>query len=440
LTLVVEDCVARTADAIVVGAGIIGSSIALQLARAGLTVIVVDRAGGPGYGSTSASSAIVRFTYSTFAGVAAAWESKHCWDFWSDHLSFRDEAGLAEFVKTGMISLDAPIAPRERYTALFDRVGVGYEEWDPSELKRRLPQIDPGQHWPPKAVTSDEFFDPSTGALGGLYTPDAGYINDPQLAAHNLAMAAQSHGAVFVFGKPVVSVDPRQGRVAGVGLADGTRIDGPVVVNAAGPWSSALNRIAGIGADFAVGVRPLRQEVHHVAAPADYGDPGPAIADLDLGTYLRPSSHGNLLVGGTEPACDPLQWLEDPDDANELVTAAVFEAQVTRAALRLPGLRVPTSARGVVGVYDVADDWTPIYDRTGLDGFYVAIGTSGNQFKNAPLVGYFLSAIIQAVEGGHDHDNDPIHYSCPHTGNLIDLGAFSRRRRLNEDGSGTVMG
>jgi glycine/D-amino acid oxidase-like deaminating enzyme len=72
---------------------------------------------------------------------------------------------------------------------------------------------------------------------------------------------------------------------------------------------------------------------------------------------------------------------------NQHVTTPIFEAQVTRAARRLTGLSVPTVPKGVVGVYDVADDWTPIYDRTELDGFYVAIGTSGNQFKNAPLAG-----------------------------------------------------
>ncbi|GAA1380685.1 hypothetical protein GCM10009613_05400 [Pseudonocardia kongjuensis] len=58
------------ADAVVIGAGVIGSAIALELARAGRRVTVVDRAGGPGEGSTSASSAIVRYNFSTLAGVA----------------------------------------------------------------------------------------------------------------------------------------------------------------------------------------------------------------------------------------------------------------------------------------------------------------------------------------------------------------------------------
>jgi glycine/D-amino acid oxidase-like deaminating enzyme len=91
-------------------------------------------------------------------------------------------------------------------------------------------------------------------------------------------------------------------------------------------------------------------------------------------------------------------------------------------------------------VYDVSDDWQPIYDRTDLPGFYVAIGTSGNQFKNAPLVGRFLAALVDRVEAGHDHDKDPLRYECEYTRNTINLSAFSRRRRFNAETSGTVMG
>src|SRR5579859_3444863 len=110
-----------SADVIVVGAGVIGSAASLELAKLGLRVVVVDKAGGPGHGSTSASSAIIRFNYSTWDGVATAWESKHCWQRWAGHLGFGDEAGLAAFHRTGMVMLDVPVAPRGRVTALFDR-------------------------------------------------------------------------------------------------------------------------------------------------------------------------------------------------------------------------------------------------------------------------------------------------------------------------------
>ena len=70
----------------------------------------------------------------------------------------------------------------------------------------------------------------------------------------------------------------------------------------------------------------------------------------------------------------------------------------------------------------------------------MAIGTSGNQFKNALVIGSLMDRIIDAVENGHDHDLDPVHYTCPHTGLDVNLAAFSRKREVNTESSGTVMG
>ena len=328
---------ASTADAVIVGAGVIGCSIALELSKQGMQVVVIDKSGGPGYGSTSASSAIVRFHYSTHEGVVAAWESKHCWDMWEDHLRFRDPIGLASFRRTGMVLLDTPVMSREHITSLFDVVGVPFEEWDSATLRMRIPGIDSGVYWPPKPVDDDQFFTEAANELGALYTPDAGFINDPQLAAHNLAAAAQHHGATLTFNRVVTSVAQIHDRVSSVTLSDGARISSPVLINAAGPWSGKFNRLAGVGAEFNIHVRPMRQEVHQVLAPGDFNQSdqlGPAIADLDLGIYLRPTVAEHLLIGGTEPRCDPDDWVDDPDHANPRATAGRFKAQVTRAARR----------------------------------------------------------------------------------------------------------
>lgn len=430
-------------DVVIIGAGVVGAGIALELARGGRRVVVVDKAGGIGHGSTSSSSAIVRFTYSTLAGVSAAWEAKFGWEAWADHLGGEDPTGMARFQRTGMALLDVDVAPRRVFLPLLDQAGVPYEEWDADTLARRVPGIDVGRYWPPAPITDERFYADATGTLGAVYTPDAGYVTDPQLAAQNLAWAAGRHGADFVLNRRVTGFERGADRVTAVLLDDGTRIGTDVVVNAAGPWSSQINALAGVGGDFSIGVRPMRQEVAHVPAPAGYnpdGGAGIAIADVDLGTYLRGEVGGGMLIGGTEPECDPLQWLESPDDADLRPSTAVFEAQVTRAARRLTELAVPNRPRGVVGVYDVADDWTPIYDKTGLPGFYVAIGTSGNQFKNAPVIGKFLAAIVDQVENGTDHDTTPVQVTVPHTGATIDLSAFSRRRPVNADSSGTVMG
>ncbi|MGW4201643.1 NAD(P)/FAD-dependent oxidoreductase [Streptomyces sp. NPDC004726] len=428
-------------SAIVIGAGVMGSSIALELARSGCRTWVVDKARAVGHGSTSASSAIMRFNFSTWSGVATAWESKFHWENWAEHLGAGSQ-NLAEYVRCGLVFLDADVAPRSLYLPLFDDIGVPYEEWDADRLANEVSGVDTGRYWPPKRLDDPRFWDDAADRLGAVLTPDAGFVPDPQLAAANLAEAAARHGATFVLGKAVVEIIRRDGRAAGVVLDDGTRIDADIVVNAAGPWSSRVNQLAGAGGDFAVSLRPLRQEVHHLPPAAAGGARAPKAmaADIDLGTYMRPEVGGGFLVGGTEPECDPLQWADDPDAVDLHVTGDLFNAQVTRAARRFSQLAVPNRPRGIVGVYDVSDDWIPIYDKTDVPGFYVAIGTSGNQFKNAPLVGQFMASIIEYCELGGDHDAKPVTFTGTYSGHRIDLGAFSRLRRSAERTTGTVMG
>jgi hypothetical protein len=70
----------------------------------------------------------------------------------------------------------------------------------------------------------------------------------------------------------------------------------------------------------------------------------------------------------------------------------------------------------------------------------VAIGTSGNQFKNAPVVGTVMRTLIDAVEAGHDHDRDPVRLTLPRTGLEVDLSAWSRRRPVATEPPRSVLG
>ena len=104
--------------------------------------------------------------------------------------------------------------------------------------------------------------------------------------------------------RPLVSRENCRSNRAPVGLGERGVIEAPIVVNAAGPWSTALNRLAGVGEEFTVSVAPLRQEVHNVPLPDPLRALSPAVpilADMDLGTYIRPDSDHGLLIGGTEP-------------------------------------------------------------------------------------------------------------------------------------------
>ena len=88
----------------------------------------------------------------------------------------------------------------------------------------------------------------------------------------------------------------------------------------------------------------------------------------------------------------------------------------------------------------MSDDWIPIYDRSDLTGFYMAIGTSGNQFKNAPVAGHAMAELIDRVEHGHDHDADPLRVQCRYTGAELNLGFYSRLREVNPNSSYSVNG
>ena len=294
--------------------------------------------------------------------------------------------------------------------------------------------MDPGAFGPPKDVRSEGFWAEAHGELGAYFMPDAGFVDDPQLAARNLMDAAKRFGARVRLGTEVVEVIRTDRFVTGARLADGDVVSAPVLVNAAGPYSAKVNDLAGVLADFRIGTRALRQEVHSVHSPAGYSQNesfAPIIIDQDLGTYFRPHFNDTIIIGGTEPECDPLVWIDEPDDYKTVATQDVFDAQVLRVARRMPSLSVPTRATGIVGLYDVSDDWAPIYDRTSLDGYYVAIGTSGNQFKNAPLVGSLMRELVEEVEKGVDHDREPVRIACQHAVGQINLGTYSRLRTPN---------
>ena len=111
-----------------------------------------------------------------------------------------------------------------------------------------------------------------------------------------------------------------------------------------------------------------------------------------------------------------------------------------REAQRLKDLPIPNKMQGVVDLYDCSDDWIPIYDKTDLPGFYLAIGTSGNQYKNAPVVGVMMSELIDACEKGLDHDKEPYRFHMRHTGREVNVGFYSRLREINTDSSFSVIG
>ena len=147
-------------------------------------------------------------------------------------------------------------------------------------------------------------------------------------------------------------------------------------------------------------------------------------------------------MGGEDAECDPHDWvdIENPDDFKREITPEFWETQVLRLARRIPSLGVPHQKLGVVDCYDVSDDWIPIYDKSDLPGFFMLVGTSGNQYKNATVAAHCVCEMIAANEAGHDTDREPLTVPGRFTGLPLDMATFSRLRTINPQSSMSVNG
>lgn len=434
---------AKRYDAIIIGAGIIGASIAFELAKKGYSTLNVDKLSAAGAGSTINTCAIIRTHYSTLEGTAMAYESYLHWKKWPEYLEVEDERGYAEFNETGLLILLGEGRDMTTHLEHHRKLGIPFEEWDVDTLKEKMPFLDVNSYYPPRRP-GDKHFAESTGEklAGAIFIPSGGYVNDPQLSVHNVQRAAEAKGATFRFNAEVTDVRQETGHVTGITLQGNEEIDAPIVVNAAGPHSFVINRLAKVDKSMKIKTRALRHEVHFVPAPDGYDVErhGHVTSDDDIGGYSRPETGNLILVGSQDPECDPKDWIDDPDHFDREVSNGQWQAQVYRLAQRIPSLPIPGQAKGIVDLYDVSDDWIPIYDKTDLGGYYLAVGTSGNQYKNGPMAGLLMAELIHACENGWDHDADPVLVKCRITGFTLNSGFYSRNREINEDSSFSVLG
>ncbi|MCP4693236.1 MAG: FAD-binding oxidoreductase [Desulfobacterales bacterium] len=431
-------------DAVIIGAGISGAAIAHELSKKGYRTVNVDRLPAAGQGSTSNTCAIIRTHYSTLEGTAIAYDSYFSWRNWKNYLDAPDEKGLARLHQTGLVNIYPKEWDPSNYLKLHDELGIPYEIWNPAKLLGRMPHFVDASFYPPARPEDPRFDQPPEGKINDMviYYPNDGYINDPVLSVHNIQRAAESKGGAFLFNEEVVEIRRDDHRVIGVTLESGKTIDAAVVVNAAGPHSAVINRMAGVEKQMNIKTRALRHEVHFAPSPDgfSYEKDGLVVGDADLGGYHRPETGNLILVGSEDPSCDEREWIDNPDHFNQEPTLAQYQAQTYRLAKRAPGLRIPNIPKGIADLYDVSDDWIPIYDRSSLDGFYLAIGTSGNQYKNGPVIGLLLAEIIDACENGHDHDRNPVEVNLRNIDFRLNTGFFSRNRDIIEGSTFSVLG
>ena len=129
-------------------------------------------------------------------------------------------------------------------------------------------------------------------------------------------------------------------QVLGLTLDNQDHIEASVIVNASGPYSYIINKMAEINSDMQVSTRPLREEVHCVPAPPDIDiqNLGSSTSDNDNGIYFRPESGNMILVGGGKSP-DDKDWVENPDEFNRNITESLWKTQVYRLAKRIPKLQ-----------------------------------------------------------------------------------------------------
>ena len=424
----------QTHDVIIIGAGVVSCSIAYSLSRAGFKTLNVDAGPAPGYGSTSHSSAIVRPFYSHTIACAVAHESRSRWLNWRDFLQAPKDETLACYNESGGLVL-LKANEQDQFAdnlAALDEVGVDYEILSAAQLQQLYPDMSLAVYGPPKPITDDQFGLPQTGAINGaIYIPACGHVNDPQLAAMHLMTAAKRQGATFKFHTRVQQITTHKSQVTGICTHNNLNIPSTCIINAAGPHSAVINGLAGVRDTLPIATRALRHEVVYLHEPANHQGVG-FLVDLDCGFYQRQDGD-DWLIGTTDPDCDPPHEVEPDNYPNNFTEQWTLQAY--RAAQRFPSLAIESKARGTVGLYDVSDDWIPLYDKTHLDGFYLAIGTSGNQFKNAPLIGDILAEIILHEQTGQDHDLNPAQLHLAQLDRHVDLAFYSRRRTVQTTSS-----
>ena len=367
------DDTAMQADAVVIGAGIVGASCAFHLAERGLRVVVLEALESSSLGSTARSNACVRAQWRDETNIALAWSSIQ----W-----YRDSAEVigreSGYRPIGYLLLHSEESWSSQLEAveLQRAAGVPVDVLTPAEAQRRIP------------------FE-ADGVAGATFTPADGRI-DPHVATNGLLEAARRHGTRVLVSAPVTSLirhrevwrvcarEPGHHAKA-ASDQDVVVVDAPIVVNAAGGWSGDVASLAGLE----VPVTHSRRMLFSTAA--GQRTDVPMTIDTTTGFFVR--SEGDRLLmgfgGEHEPAIyeDTLDWgwLESVMEAGHERFPWILDLPMDRAG-------------SWAGTYDMSPDHLPFVGRMpGVDGWINACGFSGHGVMQAPAIGRAVAE--EAVDG-----------------------------------------
>ncbi len=356
---------AERADVIVVGAGVVGASVAFHLARLGVGRVMVLERRWVASGNTRKSGALVRMHYTDPHQARLALASLPYFQHWADLVG-----GDCGFRQTGYLMVVSPenVERLRQNVAMLRGVGVHTRLVSPGEIRELQPHV-------------------SIEGVGlGAYEPESGFA-DGRKTAEAFMRRAVDLGVALREGVAVTGIRMAGERVIGVETSTGA-VDADAVVMVAGPWSVGLLRGAGV----ALPITPRRAELAFVRRPASFSDEHMVFMDNAAGCYFRPHA-GMLSAVGTGRR--DYEIVADLDNYDERNASGFIDESLARVARRLPEMREATYETGHAGVYDMSPDGKAILDRApGVDGLYIAAGFSGTGFKKSPAVGACMAELV----------------------------------------------
>jgi sarcosine oxidase subunit beta len=350
---------------VVVGAGVIGASVAYHFTARGVRdVVVLDAAARPGDGSTGRATGGFRVQFATAINVRLSLLARTKLRRFAD-----DTGGDCGFDPAGylwMASDDAELAVLRAALAVQRANGVDDAvEVDCDAIARLNP-----------AVRRD-------GIVGGTYCPSDGFIR-PLGILDGYRRAAESAGALFVWDARVVGFDrARDGRVVAVRTQRDTIATG-AVVNAAGAWAAGVARLAGAE----LPVTPLRRQAAVTVASNVLPASMPMTIFACDGFHLRVRDGRVLLLQPAAGARDPFDVTVDP---------AWIDRVARIARERVPCLHGVAIDRAAcwAGLYEMSPDGHAIVGRApGVPNLFFANGASGHGVMHAPALGALVAEVV----------------------------------------------
>lgn len=353
----------------VIGGGIVGGSIAWQLATRGAGNVTVYEESVVAAGASGRTGALLRRHYTNEPEARLAqlgWETYRDWE--------TRVGGSCGYVPWPVI---VTVATKGDYASNVDRMRQNIAMQNRLGIDARLIDANELQQLQPHTYVGD---------LGYVaYEPDSGYVDSVQ-ATQSMIEAARQAGSTIREGLGVTAIHQTGGRVTGIDTSDGSK-PADIVICAAGPWSTKLMATAGVS----VPISTIRVQIIIAQRPIELIQPHFIYLDTVAGIFSRPWAPGRSLVG---VAGGDQHDQVDPTTA-DLFNDRDYPARAIEAiSRRIPAMKSACYLHGHAGLYDMTPDAHPIIGSAGLEGLYLAAGFSGAGFKKAPAVGIALTELI----------------------------------------------